>query len=77
MRMQIKRKDTWKMYDDEWCPDCGKNTKMSIISTGLPGMQYKECECGKFLFANFKENGDDILDVPEEIADNVAKWLEN
>ena len=61
----IKRSETWKMFEDNWCPNCGKKTEMERIHTGMPGIQAQKCpDCGTHYHANYLEDADDVLQVP-------------
>lgn len=65
--MEVTRKETWNAFDADWCPKCAKTVSMERMHTGLPGICGKKCqECGANYQANFLEDGDDTLTVPDD-----------
>ena len=65
IKMQITRKATWDAFDADWCPQCAKVVAMEQIHTGLPGIAAKKCqECGAHYKANYLEDADDMMTVP-------------
>ena len=64
--MQITRKATWDAFSANWCPVCAKTVEMEHMHTGLPGIAAQKCpECCANYQANYLENGDDMLTIPD------------
>ena len=48
-----------------WCPKCGKQTKQTVLRTGMPGIVAQTCdECDTHYHANFLEDDEDMIRVP-------------
>jgi len=66
--MFVKRSVTWEAFDRDWCPTCVKKVVMKHIQTNLPGIAAQQCpECKTGYQANYLEDGEDLLDVPEHL----------
>jgi hypothetical protein len=66
--MFVKRSVTWDTFDRNWCPTCAETTEMEPIRTGLPGIATQKCPICKHQYqANFLEDGEDLLEVPDEL----------
>lgn len=72
--MKVKRSDTLKSFEMNWCPICAKVVDMEPRITGLPGIASKRCpECDSHWQANYLEDPNDLLEVddnfifPEEL----------
>lgn len=65
--MKIKRQQIFDMWDTNHCPKCNKTSEFTAIPTGMPGIACKKCEgCGGYFQADFLEDGDDILECPDD-----------
>lgn len=60
----VTRKLTYLMFENNWCPVCGKVTEMKNIQTNLPGIFAQQCECKNNFQANYLENCNDELKIP-------------
>ena len=63
--MEVKRSNLHKMFEASWCVVCGDHTDMKYIQTGMPGIQAKECACGACFQANYLEDPDDVITLPD------------
>jgi len=63
--MEILRKDVNEMFEKKWCPICAKVTDMKPIFTNLPGIVAQQCECGIGFQANYLEDDNDLLTIPD------------
>jgi len=48
--MQITRKMTFGMFENDWCPVCGEVTKTERITTGLPGILAQNVQNVEIIF---------------------------
>jgi len=66
--MLVKRSITWDAFDRNWCPVCVKKVEMKHIQTNLPGIAAQQCpECKSHYQANYLEDGEDLLEVADEL----------
>jgi hypothetical protein len=60
----VTRKKTWEMFEKNWCPVCGKVTEMQPMQTNLPGIMAQKCPAEHFFQANFLEDENDTIALP-------------
>ena len=61
----VKRETLVNLFIRKWCMACGKVTDMVPIKTGLPGILAQKCPCGMNYQANFLEDEDELVTIPD------------
>jgi len=65
--MKVIRKKLNDLFEQNWCPRCGKITPMQGIAY-LPGILRKQCKiCKGSIVANFLDSESDMITIPDDL----------